>query len=427
MLPAVSHAQVAKIVFTTEPQTVKPDEISGTITVQLQDSVGSSYKSTETVDVEFTSSSISGEFLSPSSDNPVTKTISTGSANKNFRYRDFANGTFTLTVKATGRTSGEIWNANQAITISDSASTSTITSTTTIETTTASPSSSNQESSSSDSSSSHYSAVSLSSLKIAPGFEVSAGRDRLGIVGSPLEFKVETNIEYTNNNIFVWNFGDGGEGVGEVVTHTYMYPGEYVLVLNVSGPRGKAVSRANVKVINPELAITDVSRERIEIANNSKSEVSLFGRALVTRDKIFAFPRDTIIKAGQKISFGANVTGFNSLEQSDISLVIAGTEIKPQEIMAKIENQRLEKIAYTQNQISTLKKQLADIYNRQNIAKSTGVATNPIIEGTTTEGLVGPKNESQTATLINVVTPKASSGIIKNWLQTLKQFFFRTQ
>lgn len=426
-LPAVSHAQVAKIVFTTEPQTIKPGEISDTITVQLQDSAGNSYKATETMDVEFTSSSVSGEFLSPSSENPVTKTISTGSANKNFRYRDSANGTFTLTVKATGRTSGEIWNANQAITISDSVPTSapTTTATTTENVTTAS-SSSNQESSSSGSSS-HYSAVSLSSLKIAPGFEVSAGRDRLGIVGSPLEFKVETNIEYTNNSIFVWNFGDGGEGVGEVVTHTYMYPGEYILVLNVSGSRGKAVSRTNVKVVTPELVITDVSRERIEIANNSKSEVSLFGRALVTRDKIFTFPRDTIIKAGQKISFGANVTRLNSLEQSDISLVIVGTEIKPQEIMAKIENQRLEKIAYTQSQISTLKKQLADIYNRQNFANSTGVAKNPIIEGTTTEGLVGPKNESQTASLINVVTPKASFGIIKNWLQTLKQFFFRTQ
>ena len=106
LLPAVLYAQVAKIVFTTEPQTVKPTEISGTITIQLQDSVGSSYKATETVDVEFQSSSASGEFLSPSSENVVTKTISTGSANKNFRYRDSTNGTFTITIKATGRTSG---------------------------------------------------------------------------------------------------------------------------------------------------------------------------------------------------------------------------------------------------------------------------------------------------------------------------------
>ena len=116
-LPAVSHAQVSKIVFTTEPQTVKLREISGTITVQLQDSAGNAYKSTETVDVKFLSSSASGKFLSPSSENVATKTISTGSANKNFRYRDSTEGVFTMTVKATGRTSGNTWSASQVITV----------------------------------------------------------------------------------------------------------------------------------------------------------------------------------------------------------------------------------------------------------------------------------------------------------------------
>ena len=307
-LPIVSYAQVSKIVFTTEPQTVKPGEISGTITVQLQDSAGSSYKATETVDVEFLSSSASGEFLSPSSENAVTKIISTGSANKNFRYRDSTKGTFTLTVKATGRTSGEVWNANQIITISDSASASTTTETTTEESSTANSTSVNQSSSSSGLSSSHYGAVSLSSLKTLPGFEVSAGRDRLGVAGSPLEFEVETNLEYKNNSVFVWNFGDGSEGVGDVVSHTYLYPGEYALMLNVSGPKDKAVSRANVKIINPNFAITHASNERVEITNNAKNEASLFGRVLVAGGKIFAFPKDTIIKSGQKISFGANVT-----------------------------------------------------------------------------------------------------------------------
>src|SRR3989338_5724308 len=156
MLPVISYAQVSKIVFTTEPQTVKLGEISGTITIQLQDSAGNSSKATETIDVEFLSASASGEFLSPSSDNIVTKTISTGSANKNFRYRDSTNGTFTMTVKATGRTSGDIWNANQVVTISDSISTSTTTATTTEEVITANPSS-NQGSSSYGSSSAHYS------------------------------------------------------------------------------------------------------------------------------------------------------------------------------------------------------------------------------------------------------------------------------
>ena len=427
MLPVISYAQVSKIVFTTEPQTVKPGEISGTITVQLQDSAGSSYKATETVDVEFLSSSASGEFLSPSSENAVTKTISTGSANKNFRYRDSTKGTFTLTVKATGRTSGEVWNANQIITISDSASASTTTETTTEESSTANSTSANQSSSSSGLSSSHYGAVSLSSLKTLPGFEVSAGRDRLGVAGSPLEFEVETNLEYKNNSVFVWNFGDGSEGVGDVVSHTYLYPGEYALMLNVSGPKDKAVSRANVKIINPNFAITHASNERVEITNNTKNEASLFGRVLVAGGKIFAFPKDTIIKSGQKISFGANVTGLNLLEQSGVVLWIVGTELKPQEIMAKIEEQRLEKIAQVNNQLSTLRQQLAILSNQQSVAKAR-VFSNSTIEKSTTEEFVETENnESQTASVIDAVTPEESSGIIDRWFQTLKHFFFRTQ
>ena len=425
LLPAISHAQVSKIVFTTEPQTVRPGEISGTITIQLQDSVGSSYKTTETVDVEFLSSSASGEFLSPSSDNAVTKTISTGSANKNFRYRDSTNGTFTMTVKATGRTSGDIWNANQVIAISDSVSTSTTTATTTEEVITANPSS-NQGSSSYGSSSAHYSAAPLSSLKILPGFEVSAGRDRLGTVGSPLEFKVETNIEYTNNSIFVWNFGDGREGGGEVVSHTYMYPGEYVLMLNVAGPRGKAVSRVNIKIVNPELAITNISRERIEISNNSKSEASLFGRALVTKDKVFAFPRDTIIKAGQKISFSANVTGLDTLERPSVSLAIVGTEVRPQEVIARIGKEKQEEIKRLSSELNILRDKLARLEAEKRSSNLTQEPVqNPTAIASEAQNPIG-NGESQTALVLestNVIQPTRLNG----WLKILKRFFLRTE
>ncbi|OHA74555.1 MAG: hypothetical protein A3B28_03230 [Candidatus Wildermuthbacteria bacterium RIFCSPLOWO2_01_FULL_50_46] len=426
LLPAISHAQVSKIVFTTEPQVIKPGEISGTITIQLQDSTGSSYQTAETVDVEFLSTSTSGEFLSPNSESTVTKTISMGSANKNFRYRDSMNGTFVMTVKATGRTSGDIWSANQTITISDSASTSATTAATTEETAATSPPSSNQGSSSSGSSSAHYSAAPLSSLKILPGFEVNVGRDRLGTVGSPLEFKVETNIEYTKNSIFVWNFGDGREGGGEVVSHTYMYPGEYVLMLNVAGPRGKAVSRINIKIVSPELAITNVSRERIEIANNSKSEVSLFGRALVTKDKVFAFPRDTIIKAGQKISFGTNVTGLDTSGQSSVSLVVVGTEVRPQEVITKMEKERQEEIRRLSSELDVLRDKLARLEAEKRSSNLTQEPVqNPTAIASEVPNPVG-NGEFQTALILestNAIQPTVLSG----WLDTLKRFFFGTQ
>ena len=40
IFPAVSSAQISKIVFTTEPQTVKPNKVSDKIIIQFQDSGG---------------------------------------------------------------------------------------------------------------------------------------------------------------------------------------------------------------------------------------------------------------------------------------------------------------------------------------------------------------------------------------------------
>lgn len=123
-------------------------------------------------------------------------------------------------------------------------------------------------SSNNSASSAHYSSSPVSSKKSTAVFALSAGRDRLGSVGSPLEFKAETDTDYVRNSIFKWNFGDGSEGAGDVLSHTYEYPGEYVVVLNVSWPSGsQAVSRINVRIIEPELAIISASPERIEIKN----------------------------------------------------------------------------------------------------------------------------------------------------------------
>ena len=121
VLPAVSHAQVSKIVFTTEPQTVKPSEISGTTTIQTQDSLSVSTAVGETSDVFVTSSSATGEFSSNAMNwESVTKmTMNKNWANRTFYYKDSTVGTYTISVKVVGRTSLKEWNASQTITVSN--------------------------------------------------------------------------------------------------------------------------------------------------------------------------------------------------------------------------------------------------------------------------------------------------------------------
>lgn len=370
-LPVFVSAAVSQISFTTEPQTVKLGEISGTLTFQLQDSSGTSNSATETIDIEFLSSSPTGEFLSPSSGNPVTKTISTGSANKNFRYRDSTEGVFTLTVNAKGRVSGATWTTSQNITVSNLVLTtttppniSTSTQSQTVGTTTQATTTSSQTSINHPvapragyTHTVYYSSAPLSVLNQNSPLEVSAGRDRLGTTGSPMEFKAQTNLPYTKNARFKWNFGDGTQVDGEVIVHSYEYPGEYVVMLNASSPEGQAVARANVKVIVPDLEVVLADEEKIVIKNNLPQEVSLFGRVLWAQGNSFVFPQDTIVMGGQAITLSSKITSLRPRSLHEVHLLVIG-EVEPGKIEEKIEESKVEEIAYLENQLATLQSQL---------------------------------------------------------------------
>ncbi len=412
LVPALLYAQASKIAFITDPQSAKPSELSGIITFQLQDGAGNAYKADETVDVEFSSTSASGEFLSPSSENPVTKTISTGNANKNFRYRDSASGNFTITVKATGRTSGAKWSKTQSITISSSASSATVSS---------QNSSSNKEGSSDESSSVHYSASQTTSLKRDADFKVGAGRDRTGIVGSPLEFVAETDMSYTSNSIFVWNFGDGSEKVGQALDHTYQYPGEYAVVLNVAKGNVKAVSRISVNILPAELSISAASPERVEVYNNSSSEAPLFGRALVSSSKVFVFPKDSIIKGKQKISFSAETTGLAPRNLAEVGMMVVGTETSSEKIAAKMAKQADEKIVSIQREIESLKQKLAASAPRE--SQPAALISAPLIQPEQAEVISKPEEITpQTASAVASVSESKTG-----WFARFKKFFLRTQ
>lgn len=143
--------------------------------------------------------------------------------------------------------------------------------------------------------SAHYEPASLSTYKKLLGITVGAGRTRLAVAGGPVEFKAETESDYVRNIVFKWSFGDGTTGEGAVVNHTYQYPGDYVVILNADSNQGSATSRTEVKVVKPDIAVTYAGPDRIDVTSSSSNEINLYGRALVSGGKIFAFPRDTIV------------------------------------------------------------------------------------------------------------------------------------
>lgn len=100
-----SSANITQINFTNSPQTIDINTISAQLTTQTQNAEGELEQTDETNHLNLSSSSATGEFSSSSTNwNPINQlTMSTGSANRNFYYRDSTPGTHTLTVSAEGQ------------------------------------------------------------------------------------------------------------------------------------------------------------------------------------------------------------------------------------------------------------------------------------------------------------------------------------
>lgn len=113
---SADSANITQINFTSSSQTIDTNAISAILTVQTQNAGGTLEQTSETNHLNFSSTSPTGEFSSSNVTwTPVTTlSMSTGTANKNFYYRDSTAGTHTLTISAEGQT----WtSATQNITI----------------------------------------------------------------------------------------------------------------------------------------------------------------------------------------------------------------------------------------------------------------------------------------------------------------------
>ncbi len=212
--------------------------------------------------------------------------------------------------------------------------------------------------------SAHYGSLDASQRVKIPTIGLGLGRQRIAAFGSPMEFRAETNFDTSKYKSFIWNFGDGSEKGGSIQSHTYQYPGDYVVVLNASFPQGNAVARVDVKVIDPNFAIIDADADKITIKNNSAYEVSLFGRALFSGDKFFVFLKDTIIGPYQALSFGSGVTGLSPENINDVFVLVLGDTEHPK-FKAKIEQERIKQISNIKAQIEDLQRKMGEIFSVQ--------------------------------------------------------------
>lgn len=386
-------ANITQLVFTSDIQQVEPNTISKIITVQTQNASGVSEDVDETNDVEFTSTSATGEFLN-STGSSVSTTMAKNSASRNFYYRDSASGEQTLTVKITGRTSGKSFSASQKITIGAGVSGGSGTSTTTTSQSTTTTTTSATETSYVGGGGGAYSSyTTITTVLETPPFEIGAGRARITTVGSPVTFLVQASpkSEITGGR-FVWNFGDGTSAEGLKLIHTYAFPGEYAVILNGDRNGKEAVSRTTVKVTEPSLAIAVVPGG-LKITNKSNTEINIGEWGVTDGIQTALIPRDTIILGNRsiiipeqvlKVSLGS-VSLLNSVKKVVTSISSPYGSVSPSITQGNSSEQfvviqeKLENLKQTLLAIQTGKTNgTKNILNTAGIVHSSTVPTPPV-------------------------------------------------
>lgn len=126
------------------------------------------------------------------------------------------------------------------------------------------------------------------------GFLVAFNGEALGFYDEPL----------SSSATYQWNFGDGATALGKTATHTYIFPGEYIVTLEVFWGGKREQDRVTVTVTNADIAIAKMipgADGYLEIKNASSREIAVESWRLVEGEVQFIIPAHTFIPSGKTL------------------------------------------------------------------------------------------------------------------------------
>lgn len=215
--------------------------------------------------------------------------------------------------------------------------------------------------------------------------EISAGRDRLATVRTPMLFSASQN-KRGKINYFNWSFGDGTSALGTDVYHSYQFPGTYNVILNGKiDNKESAVSRIKVVVAETKIKITDIDMTLgyVEISNSGDKEQNLNSWILSSDGKKYAFPVDTVISSKSSIKIPLAAIGFNNGNVKEITLsypdggVASGASLQ--------EGVDRQKIAELKKQLVKVRRQIENNSVESSLSSSPVVAV-PSVRSVSKEG-----------------------------------------
>jgi len=186
-----------------------------------------------------------------------------------------------------------------------------------------------------------------------PDLEISAGRDRLVAIGTPVSFEAKVRspkTAYVADVRFKWSFGDGGFMTGPFASHTYYFPGEYEVVLNGVHQMNEAAARVRVRVVDTNIVINSADSRFIEIENKSKNELNLGGYFIQSGRSQFIVPQDTLILPGKNLKIPSAVSKISFVENVEIKNP-SGNVVAEKQISVIVQDKNLVYVGMSESEL----------------------------------------------------------------------------
>lgn len=157
-----------------------------------------------------------------------------------------------------------------------------------------------------------------------PTIVVGAGDDRTVVAGAAVYFSASVlgiKKEPIENARIVWSFGNGEVREGHAVFYTFSIPGTYAVTANASSGFLSDSDRVVVTVIPAQVSLGRITADFIEVTNGAAAELDLGLWQLSAGEKIFVFPRDTVILPHQTVAISNKATGLMPVGVERVALL----------------------------------------------------------------------------------------------------------
>jgi len=261
----------------------------------------------------------------------------------------------------------------------------------------------------------YSSSVSLSTYEPL-NLNVEAGRERLGFLHTPLEFKAYSQDKKTGKNVsnarYYWTFGDGSSAEGNIVSHTYLFAGTYNVVLNSSSGEEDAVDITKVKIIEPKVKMI-YTDSYVEFINENSTDLNIGGWKIKGNDREYLLPRDTIISANGNIKIPFLMLG--SVSESDKLGVVYPDNQLAFETSRVLGEEKQKQITEISQKLAMLQEELNLAYaGENNLTQFTGIEEGRLISENDVNISEGGKGESEISNtnLANSLSSEASASVL---------------